>query len=88
MVNLTQLTISKARELLSKKDISSTELTKSFIEKIEKSQILNAYIEKTFDLALKQALKADEALGSSEQKPLCGIPLGVKDIFCCKNIKT
>ena len=37
MVSLPQLTISKARKLLSKKEISSTELTKSFIEKIEKN---------------------------------------------------
>ena len=88
MVSLPQLTLSKARKLLSKKEISSTELTKSFIEKIEKSTLLNAFIEKTFDLALNQASKADEVLGSSEQKPLCGIPLGIKDIFCCKNIKT
>ncbi len=88
MVNLPQLTLSKARELLSKKEISATELTKSFIEKIEKSGALNAYIEKTFDLALLQASKADAAMGSSEQKPLCGIPLGIKDIFCCENIKT
>ena len=88
MVNLPQLTLSKARELLSKKEISATELTKGFIEKIEKSNILNAYIENTFDLALIQASKADQILASGEQKLLCGIPIGVKDIFCCKNIKT
>ena len=88
MANLTELTLSKARGLLSKKEISSTELTKSFIEKIEKGNVLNAFIEKTFDLALNQASKADAALGSNEQKLLCGIPLGIKDIFCCKNIKT
>ena len=52
MVSLPQLTISKARKLLSKKEISSTELTKSFIEKIEKSTLLNAFIEKTFQLKL------------------------------------
>ena len=88
MVNLPQLTLHKARELLSKKEISSTELTNSFIQKIEKSSVLNVFIEKTFDLALKQASSADKVLGSKEQMSLCGIPIGVKDIFCCKNVKT
>ena len=35
-----------------------------------------------------QASKADKIIGTDSQKSLCGIPLGIKDLFCCKNVKT
>ena len=35
-----------------------------------------------------QASQADKLLGTNSQKSLCGIPLGIKDLFCCKNVKT
>ena len=87
-VNLTELSIRDSRELLSKKDISATELTKAYINNIEKSSKLNAFIERTFDTALLQASEADKIIGTENQKSLCGIPLGIKDLFCCKNIRT
>ncbi len=87
-LELTELGIKESRELLNKKEISATELTNAYIKKIEESSKLNAFIEKTFDKALQQALAADKVIGSGAQKALCGIPLGIKDLFCCKNIKT
>ena len=87
-VKLTQLGIKDSRDLLNKKEISATELTNAYIENIEESSKLNAFIEKTFDKALMQASKADKIIGTDSQKSLCGIPLGIKDLFCCKNVKT
>ena len=87
-VKLTQLGIKDSRDLLNKKEISATELTNAYIQNIEESSKLNAFIEKTFDKALMQASKADKIIGTDSQKSLCGIPLGIKDLFCCKNVKT
>ena len=50
-MNLTELGIKDLRELLNKKEVSATELTNAFIQNIEESSKLNAFIEKTFDLA-------------------------------------
>ena len=82
-VKLTQLGIKDSRDLLNKKEISATELTNAYIENIEESSELNAFIEKTFDKALMQASEADKIIGTEAQKSLCGIPLGIKDLFCC-----
>ena len=87
-LELTELSIKESRDLLNKKEISASELTNAYIQKIEESSKLNAFIEKTFDRALLQALAADKVIGTEAQKALCGIPLGIKDLFCCKNIKT
>ena len=87
-MKLTQLGIKESRDLLNKKEISATELTNAYIENIEESSELNAFIEKTFDKALMQASKADKIIGTDSQKSLCGIPLCIKDLFCCKNVKT
>ena len=54
-VNLTELSIKEVRDLLNKKEISATELTNAYIENIEHSSKLNAFIEKTFDKALTKS---------------------------------
>ena len=87
-LKLTELGIKESRDLLNKKEISATELTNAYIQKIEEGSKLNAFIEKTFDKALMQASAADNVIGTEAQKALCGVPLGIKDLFCCKNIKT
>ena len=87
-LELTELGIKESRDLLNKKEISAAELTNAYIQKIEESSKLNAFIEKTFDNAFLQASAADKVIGTEAQKALCGIPLGIKDLFCCKNIKT
>ena len=87
-MNITKLDIKATRELLNKKEISALELTNAYIENINESSRLNTFVEKTFDQAVKQASQADKIIGTEEQKALCGIPIGIKDLFCCKNIRT
>ena len=72
-VNLTELGIKDSRDLLKRKQISATELTKAYIQNIEESSKLNAFIEKTFDKALMQASQADKIIGTESEKSLCGI---------------
>ena len=76
-MNFNNLTIKKARKLLTDKEISARELTAYFLKNIEgKNKEINAYLE-VFDDALNEAEKLDkEGVGG---RPLWGIPLAVKD---------
>lgn len=69
--------------------ISPTELCRKCLNRIKKTQNLNAYITVTEELALKQAQEAEDRLLKGALKgPLDGIPFAVKDNFCTKKIKT
>jgi len=88
MTDLHKITIAEARTKLRKKEITSVELTESCISAVEESKALNAYCVKTPELAREQAKKADELLSKGNAPDLCGIPLGIKDLFCTKNINS
>ncbi len=88
MSNLSGLTISEARELLSNGEISALNLTENYLARIAASQKLNAFCVITTELALEKARYCDKIMKSSEKGKLCGIPLAVKDIFCTKSIPT
>jgi aspartyl-tRNA(Asn)/glutamyl-tRNA(Gln) amidotransferase subunit A len=87
-MELTKLTIRQAISGLKAKQFSSTELTQDFIKNIEANRHLNAFITDSFDLALNQAKKSDEKIAAGNSGDLEGIPLGIKDLFCTKNIRT
>ena len=83
MTELTKLTIAEARDKLRKKDVSATELTQAFVDAIEAGNAaLNAYVLPTPELALAQAKESDKRLKSGDARPLEGLPLGNKDLFC------
>lgn len=89
MTELTDLYISEALELLEKKEISSEELTKAHLKEMEKARFLNAYITETPELALEQARLSDQRRSAGIQpKPLEGIPIANKDLYCTKGIRT
>ena len=67
MNNLSDLTISRAKELLLNRSISSVELTKFFFEKISSHKNLNCFITETFDQALRMSKKSDEKYNSGKQ---------------------
>ncbi|MDD5623255.1 MAG: Asp-tRNA(Asn)/Glu-tRNA(Gln) amidotransferase subunit GatA [Candidatus Peribacteraceae bacterium] len=86
-MSLPSLTIAQAHEKLKKKEISSAELTKACIDRIEKvDKNLNAVVHRNFERALEEAKKAD-AKGVFEH-PLAGIPYLAKDVFCETGIPT
>lgn len=88
MTDLTKLTLIDAKDGLLKKTFSSVELTQAHIDKIEKNAHLNAYITCAFDSALHQAKQADDRYTIGESRTLDGLPLGIKDLFCTKDIRT
>lgn len=88
MTELTKLTIRQTISGLKEKKFSAQDLTKSYIENIEQNRHLNAFITESFDLALTQAKKSDEKIAAGKGGDLEGIPLGIKDLFCTKNLRT
>nr|WP_306263586.1 Asp-tRNA(Asn)/Glu-tRNA(Gln) amidotransferase subunit GatA [Pararhizobium sp. IMCC3301] len=87
MNELTKLTIADAREKLLQKEISSAELTDSYIGAIETANdSLNVYVALTFDKARAMAKASDERLASGSGGALEGIPLGIKDLFCTEGV--
>jgi aspartyl-tRNA(Asn)/glutamyl-tRNA(Gln) amidotransferase subunit A len=86
---LTDISLAAAREGLRSKEFSAREITQAHIEAIEKgNEALNAFILPTPDLALKTADSADKKIADGEAGPLEGIPLGIKDLFCTKDVRT
>lgn len=85
-----QLTIHESKELLEKKEISSVELIKRSLERIEKvEEKIKAFVTVTKEEALAQAKIVDEKINAGEKLgPLAGIPMAVKDNICTEGIKT
>tara|TARA_B100000989_G_scaffold178572_1_gene134090 strand:- start:2100 stop:3548 length:1449 start_codon:yes stop_codon:yes gene_type:complete len=80
--------LSEALTGLRNKEFTSYELTSHYISKIEKSK-LNTFITNTFEHAIEMAKESDKRIQNSEEiRLLEGIPIGMKDLFCTKNIKT
>ena len=86
MSDITKQSLTELVENIKNKKLSSTDVTKAFIDRSEKSEDLNAYITNDFTSALDKAKKFDEKPNLDLKLP--GIPMAVKDLFCTKNIKT
>ena len=86
MSNIIDLKLFELVEKIKKKEISSKEVTKVFIDRSQKSKKLNSYITENFENALQKAKQFDEKPDFNKKLP--GIPLAVKDLFCTKNIRT
>jgi aspartyl-tRNA(Asn)/glutamyl-tRNA(Gln) amidotransferase subunit A len=88
MTGLTDLTLAEARDGLRQKKFSAVELAKAFLSEIEQARALNAFLVTTREKALAMAQEADARLAKSEARPLEGIPLGIKDLYCTKGVPT
>ena len=86
MSDITSQNLTELIKNIKDKKISSEDVTKSFIEKAEKAKILNSYITKDFDSAIKKAKKFDGKPNFKCKLP--GIPIAVKDLFCTDGVKT
>lgn len=86
MTDLTKLTIADARDALRKGDVTSAELTQACLTAIDAADALNAFVHKTPEVAKSQAEAADARLKAGDTPDLCGIPLGIKDLFCTKGV--
>ncbi len=89
MTDLTKLTLAEARDGLVAKQFSAVELTQAFLAAIDAANPhLNAFVLPTPDHALAQARESDRRLAAGTARPLEGLPLGHKDLFCTKGIRT
>ncbi|SLN51394.1 Glutamyl-tRNA(Gln) amidotransferase subunit A [Roseovarius albus] len=86
MSDLNTLTISDARDKLRTKEITAAELTESCLSAIEGADALGAFVHNTPELAREQAKAADTRLAEGDAPAMCGIPLGIKDLFCTKGV--
>lgn len=86
MTTLNSLTISAARDALRRGETSAEDLTMACLTAMDAGDGLNAYVHKTPDIALEQARAADQRLKAGNAPDLCGIPLGIKDLFCTKGV--
>jgi aspartyl-tRNA(Asn)/glutamyl-tRNA(Gln) amidotransferase subunit A len=89
-MSLNELTISEAREKLRGKEIRAVELTEACLSAIEAgNQALNAFLLTTPEKAMEAAKESDKRLAKSKDvRALEGIPLGIKDLFCTKDVRT
>jgi aspartyl-tRNA(Asn)/glutamyl-tRNA(Gln) amidotransferase subunit A len=86
-LELHELTIHKAHELLKKKEITSAELTRDVFKRIEEIENkVKAFVTLDKEKALQTSLKADEK--ADFEFALSGIPVAVKDNICTKNLRT
>ncbi|KQP04764.1 Asp-tRNA(Asn)/Glu-tRNA(Gln) amidotransferase subunit GatA [Methylobacterium sp. Leaf93] len=88
MTHLNELTLAEARDGLKAKDFSATDLAKAHLSAIETARGLNAYLLETPERALQMAEVSDAKIASGEARPLEGLPLGVKDLFCTHGVAT
>jgi len=89
MTNPTDFSIAEARKALARKELSAEELVRAHIDAIELgNDALNAYVLTTPERALEGAKESDARIKSREARPLEGIPLGIKDLFATKGIRT
>jgi aspartyl-tRNA(Asn)/glutamyl-tRNA(Gln) amidotransferase subunit A len=88
MSDLTSLTLAQARDGLRRKQFSARELTQAHLEAIEHARDLNAFVLETPEQARAMAQAADARLKAGEARPLEGLPLGVKDLFATRDVRT
>jgi aspartyl-tRNA(Asn)/glutamyl-tRNA(Gln) amidotransferase subunit A len=85
-MTLNTLTISAARDGLRKGEFSASDLAMACMSAMDAGQDLNAFVHPTPDIALAQARAADERLRAGDAPAMCGIPVGIKDLFCTRGV--
>jgi aspartyl-tRNA(Asn)/glutamyl-tRNA(Gln) amidotransferase subunit A len=86
--DLNNLSLTEASAGLAARQFSARELTTAYIAAMERARPLNAYITETPERALAMAAAADERLMKGDGRPLEGVPIAVKDVFCTEGVLT
>jgi aspartyl-tRNA(Asn)/glutamyl-tRNA(Gln) amidotransferase subunit A len=87
--SLTSLTLARARDGLARGDFTSVELAGAFNAAIEAANpALNAYVLTTPETALEMAAASDARRVAGTAGPLEGLPLGIKDLFCTRGVRS
>src|ERR1700712_2209184 len=85
---LTDFTLAQARDAVAAKTISSAELTGAFVKAVAGARALNAFVTETPDKAMERPAAPDARIAAGTARPLEGLPLAIKDLFCTKGVKT
>jgi aspartyl-tRNA(Asn)/glutamyl-tRNA(Gln) amidotransferase subunit A len=88
MSNLMKLTLAGARDALRSGQTTAVELTEASLAAVAASEPLNAFVHDTSDIAREQAAAADLRLQGGDAPDMCGLPIGMKDLFCTKGVAT
>ena len=88
MSELMKLKLAEARDALRAGQITSVELTDASLKAIDASKPLNAFVHDTSEIARAQAVAADERLLAGDASNMCGLPIGIKDLFCTNGVPT
>ena len=87
--SLRHLTVGQCQRLLQRREASSQELTRYYLQEIERLELqVGAFISLTPELALKQACLADAALACGQCAPLTGVPMQIKDVLSTQGVVT
>ena len=86
MSDLNNLGLAEARDALRNGDVTSVELTNACLKAIDAADALNAFVHKTPEIALERAKAADARIKAGDAPSMCGLPIGIKDLFCTKGV--
>ena len=88
MSDLTALSLAEARDGLRRRDFTARELTRGYLDAMAATRALNAYITETPERALADADASDARLQAGTARPLEGLPIAVKDLYCTRGVRT
>ena len=86
MGDLNKLGLAEARDALRAGDVTSLELTDACLSAIDGAGALNAFVHHTPEIATAQAKAADARITAGDAPAMCGLPIGIKDLFCTKGV--
>ena len=86
MTDLNTLGLADARDALRAGTTTSKELTEACLKAIEGAGALNAFVHHTPEIAIERAAAADARIAAGDAPAMCGLPIGVKDLFCTKGV--
>ena len=89
-MEITELTVHELQEKLAAKELTITEITKAYVDRInEKEKDVQAFITLQTDEAMKKAEEIEAKVNNGEvNSAFAGIPIGIKDNLCTKGVKT
>ncbi|WP_442680125.1 Asp-tRNA(Asn)/Glu-tRNA(Gln) amidotransferase subunit GatA [Sphingomonas sp. ASY06-1R] len=88
MTDLTDLGIAQIRDGFRDGDFTAREVAEAFNDAVAGAKDLNAFIVETPEHALAAADAADQERSEGSVRPLSGVPLGIKDLFCTEGVQT
>ncbi|WP_299769494.1 Asp-tRNA(Asn)/Glu-tRNA(Gln) amidotransferase subunit GatA [uncultured Tateyamaria sp.] len=86
MAELNKLGLAEARDALRNGDVTSVELTEACLTEIDGAGALNAFVHNTPEIARDQSKAADVRIKAGDAPDMCGLPIGIKDLFCTKGV--